>query len=177
MSILATVSAITSGIQAISSAKQQEEQNERAAENYQKLVENIYQGTNLDLDMLEMQQGQTEDAANERIYQRNLQALKDRSRIMVTTGEANVGGPTVDRLLGHYEMDAAHDIQIQKRNKEMQLQQSAMKGRSMIRDAQSAMNQGERRRQSQTTENPWLNTGLRALPSAYGAYKNYQATR
>lgn len=175
--MLDVLSAVSTGINILSEGMEAEAENERAEEDYRNLVENVYEGTNLDLDMIEMQQRQIEDATNERVYQRELQALKDRSKIMVATGEANVGGPTVDRLLGHYEMDAAHDIEMEERNEEMQLQQSAMEGRSVVREAESAINQGKARRQQRTTENPWLQTGLRALPSAMGAYANYKTNQ
>lgn len=126
------------------------------------------------MDLFEMQQRQIEDAQNEKIYQRQVQALRDRSKIAVASGEAGVGGASVERLINFYEMDEAHDVQNIERNKEMQLQQSAMEARSSVRNAQSAINQAEREKDQQTTDNPWGRAILRGLPSIVSGWASHK---
>ena len=176
MAVQAVISAISTGVQLLSKANKQQEQNEKARRQHKANVESIYEGTNLDLDLIEMQQRQIEEASNERIYQRRLQALRDRSRISVVAGEAGVGGNTIDRLVNFYEMDEASDVQAMERNKEMKLGQSAMQAKERIRQAESNINRSAQQKESQTTESPYGKAILRGAPSVAMSYLNYQAS-
>lgn len=146
-------------------------ENEMLDQQVEEVTEATYQGINQQLDLLNQQQRQMEEATEERIYQRQVQALKDRSKIMVSAGEANVGGSTVDRLLGQYAMDSAHDQQTHRRNLDNQLQQSAEQGKQAMREGQSRINQVRTQRDQNYNEDLLLNTALKTAPSAISLLK------
>lgn len=162
-------------IGAISKGRQQSQQNKQLDEMVQRTQEGVYQDTNYNLDLLNWQQQQLDDATNQRLLQRQTQALKDRSMIMVSAGEANVGGSSVARLMTHYDLDSALDQSSLLRNLEGELQASALQGMDMMRQGQSKINQAKTSRNQNSINNPYLNSFLEVAPSVGMLYMNHRS--
>lgn len=153
-------------------AKKQEAQNARARAMAKRTRENTYKDINYFLDLTNLQNQEMEQATNERIYQRQLQALKDRSKLMISAGEAGVGGSTIARLVKTNQMSAGYDQALYDANLESQLTQSAIQGRQKIAQGQSRINNANNQASAQTVEHPWLKETLSLAPSMVMLYKN-----
>lgn len=160
---------------AVARGRQGAQQNKQLEEMVQGTQESIYQDTNYNLDLLNWQQQQLEDATNQRLQQRQIQALKDRSMIMVSAGEANVGGSSVARLMTHYDLDSALDQSTILRNLEGELQASAVQGMDMLRQGQSQLNQAKTSRNQNKISNPYLNSFLQVAPSVGMMFMNHKS--
>lgn len=136
--------------------------------------ENAYENLNFGLDALNMQNMETEQGINEQIRQRQLQALKDRSKIMISAGEANVGGSSVERLIITNQMSSEHDQSIMDANLESALTANSLKSKEMMANAQSRINGVNNQTQSQIVSNPWLKEAVGVAPSLYMLYQTHK---
>jgi len=155
----------------MSKAKQQESTNAKARAMRDQTRRNSYKDINYFLDLANMQNMEMEQATNERIYQRQLQALKDRSKIMISAGEAGVGGSSIARLVQTNQMSAGYDQALYDANLESQLTASAIQGKQKIAEGKSRINNANNQASSQIVEHPWLKQTLSMAPSMYLMYK------
>lgn len=153
-------------------AQKQRAQNARARAMAKRTKENTYKDINYHMDLSNLMNQEAEQATNERIYQRQLQALKDRSKIMISAGQAGVGGSSIARLMKTNEMSAGYDQALYDANLESQLSQTAIQGKQKIAKGQSRINNMNNQAQAQTVEHPWLKETLSLAPSMVMLYKN-----
>lgn len=77
-----------------------------------------------DLAALDLRRHQINRASDLEIFERQRQALRERSRIAVAAGEAGVVGNSPARLIAQAMLDAAHDIGVHQANRESNLLQT-----------------------------------------------------
>jgi hypothetical protein len=116
-------------------------------------MEAAFEAAGYDLSMLESRAQETEDAANLEMFERQRQALRERSKIMTAAGEAGVSGSSVLRQLNQSFLDESYDIGIHQSNLENSLSQINANATGVVSNAYSRRNQAA----SQiTTPNPLM---------------------
>lgn len=135
-------------------------------------IENARRASAFDLSALQDQMYQAKQATDLQIFERQRQALRDQSRIMVSAGEAGVGGNSLLRSLVHQEWDLAHDTGIHRTNLKNQVFQTTQQARAITANLDSRVNTAEAR-----MRNPWLYTALQIPSIAVGGYQTYQGVK
>lgn len=138
-------------IQGISSFFGQKAQNEQSTAQ----IEAAYEAASWDMSALGDRTIQLQDAAQLEMFERQKQALRERSKILTAAGEAGVSGSSVLRQLNQTELDKSFDIGVHQTNLENMLFQTNLDAHKVISTAQSRSNQVR-----PNIRNPWLNSLL-----------------
>lgn len=162
---LATLSMLIQGAQAFA---QQQAENTRS----QVEIDNARRAAAFDLSALQDQMYQAKQATDLQIFERQRQALRDQSRILVSAGEAGVGGNSLLRSLVQQEWDLAHDTGIHRTNLQNRLFHTTQQARAVTANLDSRVNTAEAR-----MRNPWLYTALQIPSIAIGGYQTYQGIK
>lgn len=114
---------------------------------------------------LEMQRQQIRQSIDLEIFERQRQALRERSRIAVAAGEAGVAGASPARLIAQSLFDASFDTGIHAANREATLMQTRLQEDAILVERDSRIRQAR----SQYT-NPFLSGLMIAGSAAQGYY-------
>lgn len=155
-------------IQGVQTFSKQSAENTRS----QVEIENARRASAFDLSALQDQMYQAKQATDLHIFERQRQALRDQSRIMVSAGEAGVGGNSLLRSLVHQEWDLAHDTGIHRTNLKNQVFHTTQQARAVTANLDSRVNTAEAR-----MRNPWLYTALQIPSIAVSGYQTYQGAK
>lgn len=138
--VVGTAAAVTtySQIQAQKKAAKAQEQAARAAAARERIA-------------LEIQRQQIDRSVGLEIFERQRQALRERSRIAVAAGEAGVGGISPARIIAQSLWDASYDIGIHSANRDAMLLQNLLEQSAVMASRDSQIRQAR----SQIT-NPFM---------------------
>lgn len=151
-------------IQGISSFFGQQAQNEQAMAQ----IESAYRTASWDMSALNDRATQLQDAAQLEMFERQKQALRERSKILTAAGEAGVSGSSVLRQLNQTMLDKSFDIGVYQTNLENSLFQTNLDAQKVISTANSRVNQA-----SSSISNPWLSP-LTIGTEAFTAYQFFK---
>lgn len=165
------ISAITAGIgvvNTVSSYKSAKAQNEQAKAD----MRAAYRAGSLDLSTLQERLQQAVQANDVEVFDRGRQGLKDRDKIMIAAGEANVSGNSVMRMIAANMFDESRDKGIRQSNLDNTLAQGAMEAMKVRADASSnaAYSAGQR-------VNPFLQTLPTLANAGINTYTSYRTQK
>ena len=122
-----------------------------------------------DLSSLLDQTRQNQQSVDLKVFERQRQALRDRSRLLASAGEANVGGNSVLRMVANNLQDMSYDQGIHRTNLENQQFQTTQQARNVAANSDNRFNHAQAR-----VSNPWFQAALgigQQAPQAYSMYK------
>ena len=149
-------------IKTVKDFSQQKAENTRS----QVEIDNARRASAFDLSALADQMYQAKQSTVLQIFERQRQALRDQSRILVSAGEAGVGGNSLLRTLASQEWDASYDIGIHKANLENQAYMTSQHARAVAANKDSRVSTASAR-----MANPWVNLALSIPGMAYSTYE------
>lgn len=119
-----------------------------------------------DLSMLMDQIYQAKQATDLQVFERQRQALRDQSRILVSAGEAGVGGNSLLRQIAQQQWDLSHDVGIHRTNLENQTYMTSQQARAVAANIDNRVGTAQAR-----LRNPWVNAMLSIPATAYSIYQ------
>lgn len=127
--------------------------------------------TSFDLSSLLDQQRQAQQSTDLKTFERQRQALRDRSRLLASAGESNVGGNTILRMVANNLQDMSYDMGIHRTNLENQNFQTTQSALGVVANRDTRVNHAQSR-----MANPWFSAALgigQQAPQAYSTYKQF----
>lgn len=101
---------------------------------------------NMDLQALMERSRQLQSSFDTQALERSRQALRERAKIAVAAGEANVGGRSLLREISNSLFQESYDIGIQKENLENRQAQTSLQAQGLFAQAQGRFNTAQSRR-------------------------------
>lgn len=159
--VAAVVAVAGLAINVASTVNQANEQNKASQDN----AENARKTAQNNMGLLSLRQMQEAAAANQTIYQMDLEARKAKAQTAVSAGESGVAGTSVDLLLADIDRQQLQAQEGTKRNLEGTLSQLEQEKKVVSTNMQSQIN-------SVPAANPWA-TGLKIGGAGVDAGTSY----
>jgi hypothetical protein len=167
--IWAAVSAFISVASAIARAKARNEQIDAQNRQAELDARNSRKAGVLDLSILQSQIQQLQTATDSKMYDREKQGARDRAKILVSAGEANISGNSLMRSVASNMADESRDKGIYKTNLENQIDQGALEAYKIKTSAQQDPDYSTRPR-----SNPFLRGLEVGIPAGVNVYNQYK---
>ena len=130
---------------------------------------NARKAGSLDLSILQNQLAQLIDTTDNEVYDRQKQGARDRAKILISAGEANISGNSLMRTVATNMMDESRDKSIYKSNLEKQLDQGMLEAQKIRNRASQDPNYS-----TQPRSNPFLDGLAVGIPQGINLYNQYK---
>lgn len=165
---ITAITAASAAATYVGQKKQAEAQNKQAKAD----MRASYRAGSIDLSTLQERLQQIISGNDVEVFDRQRQGLKDRDKILVAAGEANISGNSLMRMLAANMFDESRDKGIRKTNLDNALSQGSLEAIKVKADASSnaAYAAGQR-------VNPFLQTLPTLANGAISTYTSYRTNR
>lgn len=165
---ITAITAVSATASYVGQKKQAKAQNKQAEAD----MRASYKAGSMDLSTLQERLQQIIQGNDVEVMDRGRQGMKDRSKILIAAGEANVSGNSLMRLMAANMFDESRDLGIRKTNLDNNLKQGQMEALKVKADASSnaAYSAGQR-------VNPFLSTLPTFLNGAAQTYTSYRTNK
>lgn len=166
------LSAVVTVASAVSSAKSRNKQIDRQNAQAQEDMRNARRAGSFDLSILQNQIGELIRATDNEVYDRQKQGAKDRAKILISAGEANISGNSLMRAVASNMMDESRDKGIYKSNLERQIDQGSLEARKIKTKASQDITYT-----TQQKVNPFLSGLAVGVPAGVNLYNQYKTNK
>jgi hypothetical protein len=166
------LSAVVSVASAVSGAKSMNRQIDAQNAQAEEDMKNARKAGSFDLSILQNQLVQLINATDNEVYDRQKQGERDRAKILISAGEANISGNSLMRAIASNMMDEDRDKDIYKSNLENQLDQGTLEAYKIRTQASQDINYTTSQR-----VNPFLNGLAVGVPAGVNLYNQYRTNQ